>query len=94
MPNPKTGTVSMNIGDAVKEYKAGKINFRADTGGLIMSKVGLVSFETAALKENIQAFVNYIVKNRPPGAKGQYIKKIVLSSTMSPGIRIDTKELT
>lgn len=94
MPNPKTGTVTMDIGEAVREYKAGKVAFRADSTGLIHSKVGRVSFEGDALKENIQAFMGYIVKNRPPGAKGQYIRKVVLSSTMGPGIRIDVKEIT
>ena len=94
MPNPKTGTVTMDIGPAVKEYKAGKITFRADSGGLIHSKVGVVSFTPEALKENIRAFITYIVKNRPTGAKGQYIKKVILSSTMGPGIRLDVREMT
>lgn len=94
MPNPKTGTVTMDIGDAVKEYKAGKVGFRADSGGLIMTKIGVVSFEAEQLKDNIQAFLNYLVKNRPPGAKGQYIKKVILSSTMGPGIRLDVKDAT
>ena len=93
MPNPKTGTVNMNIGEAVQEYKAGKVGFRADSGGLIHSKVGRVSFAPEALKENIQAFMSYIVKNRPPGAKGLYVKKVVVSSTMGPGIRIELKEV-
>jgi len=94
MPNPKTGTVTMNIGDAVKEYKAGKVNFRADSGGLILTKVGNVAFTEEQLKENVRAFVNHIIKNRPSGAKGQYIKKVVLSSTMGPGIRLDVKDLS
>jgi len=94
MPNPKTGTVTVDIGDAVREYKAGKINFRADSGGLIHSKVGLVSFAPEALKENIQTFMNFVVKNRPTGAKGQYIKKVVISSTMGPGVKLDVRELT
>jgi len=94
MPNPKTGTVTMDIGTAVKEYKAGKVTFRADSGGLIASKVGRASFEHAALSENIQTFMNYLVKNRPTGSKGQYIKKVILSSTMGPGIRLDVKDIT
>jgi large subunit ribosomal protein L1 len=93
MPNPKTGTVTFDIGEAVKEYKAGKVSFRADGGGLIHSKVGAASFDAEKLKENILAFMNFIVKNRPSGAKGQYIKKVVLSSTMGPGIRVDLKDL-
>jgi large subunit ribosomal protein L1 len=94
MPNPKTGTVTMDIGDAVREYKAGKVSFRADSGGLIHSKVGLVSFAPEALKENIQTFMNFVVKNRPTGAKGQYIKKVVISSTMGPGVKLDVRDLT
>jgi len=94
MPNPKTGTVSQDIGSAVAEYKAGKVNFRADSGGLILSKVGRVGFAPEALKENIQAFIAYVIKNRPPGAKGLYIRKVIISSTMGPGIRVDVRELT
>jgi len=94
MPNPKTGTVTMDIGEAVREYKAGKVGFRADSGGLIMTKIGVVSFEPGQLKDNIQAFLNYLIKNRPAGAKGQYIKKVILSSTMGPGIRLDVKDAT
>ncbi|HDS30433.1 MAG TPA: 50S ribosomal protein L1 [Firmicutes bacterium] len=94
MPNPKTGTVTFDIGPTVKEYKAGKVNFRAGSGGLIQSRIGRVGFEDNMLKENIQAFVNHLVKNRPSGAKGQYIKKIVISNTMGPGIRVDLKDLT
>lgn len=93
MPNPKTGTVTNDIGTAVTEYKAGKVTFRASATGLIHSKVGKCSFEPNALKENIQAFVGYIVKNRPSGAKGQYIRKVFLSTTMGPGIRVDLKEV-
>ncbi len=94
MPNPKTGTVTFDIGNAVNEYKAGKVNFRAGTGGLIQTRIGRVGFEQQALKENVLAFMNYLVKNRPTGAKGQYLKKVVLSSTMGPGIRVDIRDLT
>jgi large subunit ribosomal protein L1 len=94
MPNPKTGTVTFDIGAAVKEYKAGKVNFRAGTGGLIQSRIGRVGFEPNMLVENIQAFINHLVKNRPSGAKGQYIKKAVISSTMGPGVKLDIRELT
>jgi large subunit ribosomal protein L1 len=93
MPNPKTGTVTMDIGAAVTEYKAGKVAFRADSGGLIHSRVGRVSFEPESLKENILAFMNHIIRNRPPGAKGQYVKKVVLSTTMGPGVRVELKEV-
>ncbi len=94
MPNPKTGTVTMDIGPAVKEYKAGKVTFRADTSGLIHSRVGRAGFSAEALKENVVAFMGFIVKNRPTGAKGQYLKKVVLSTTMGPGIRLDLRDLT
>jgi len=93
MPNPKTGTVTMDIGAAVSEYKAGKVTFRADSAGLIHSRIGRVSFSPEDLKENILAFMGHITKNRPPGAKGQYIKKVVISSTMGPGIRLDLREV-
>jgi len=93
MPNPKTGTVTAAIGAAVQEYKAGKVSFRADSGGLIASKVGRVSFTAEALTENIRTFIAHVVRNRPPGAKGIYIKKAVISSTMGPGIKLDIKEL-
>ena len=94
MPNPKTGTVTNDIGAAVAEYKAGKVNFKAASDGLIQSKIGRVSFEPEKLQENIKAFMAHIVKNRPSGARGQYIKKVVISSTMGPGIRIDFKDLS
>jgi large subunit ribosomal protein L1 len=93
MPNPKTGTVTQDIGAAIREYKAGKVAFRADSTGLIHSRVGRVSFEPEALKENILAFMGHIIKNRPSGAKGQYIKKVVISSTMGPGVRVDLREV-
>jgi large subunit ribosomal protein L1 len=91
MPNPKTGTVTNDISTAVKEYKGGKINFQADPGGVIHATIGRRSFEVDSLKENFDAFLSYIVRNKPVGAKGIYIKKIFLSTTMGPSIKIDIK---
>jgi len=89
MPNPKSGTVTPNVGQAVKEVKAGKIDFRVDKNGTVHSAIGKASFDEKMLIENITAFVNMIIKLKPAAAKGVYIKGITLSSTMGPGVRID-----
>lgn len=89
MPNPKSGTVTPNVGQAVKEVKAGKIDFRVDKNGTVHSAIGKASFDEHKLVENITAFINMIVKLKPAVAKGVYIKGITLSSTMGPGIKID-----
>ncbi len=89
MPNPKSGTVTPNVGQAVKEVKAGKIDFRVDKNGTVHSAIGKSSFEEKKLIENITAFINMIIKLRPAAAKGVYIKGITLSSTMGPGVKID-----
>jgi large subunit ribosomal protein L1 len=89
MPNPKSGTVTPNVGQAVKEVKAGKIDFRVDKTGIVHSIIGKLSFDEEKIKENATAFVNMIVKLKPSAAKGTYIKSITLSSTMGPGIKID-----
>ncbi len=91
MPNPKSGTVTMEIGTAVKEVKSGKIDFKVDKYGIVHSSIGKVSFSPDKLVENAQEFVNVINKLKPTSAKGTYIKSIYLSSTMSPGIPLDTK---
>jgi large subunit ribosomal protein L1 len=93
MPNPKTGTVTMDIAKAVKEVKAGKIDFKVDKFGIIHTSVGKVSFDAAMLKENAAEFVGIVNKLKPTAAKGTYIKSVFLSSTMSPGIKIDTRSL-
>ena len=92
MPNPKTGTVTNDLTTAIKEYKGGKINFQADGGGVIHTTIGRKSFDVESLIENFDAFMKYIVKNRPTGAKGIYIKKIFLSTTMGPSVKIDVKQ--
>ena len=91
MPNPKSGTVTMEIGSAVKEVKAGKIDFKVDRYGIVHSTVGKVSFESDSIVGNVKEFVGIIQKLKPSAAKGTYIKSIYLSSTMSKGIKIDPK---
>lgn len=89
MPNPKTGTVTFDIGRAVKEIKAGKVEFRVDKTGIVHVPVGKVSFATESLIANAQALVDSIVKARPAAAKGRYLKSITISSTMGPAVRVD-----
>jgi large subunit ribosomal protein L1 len=91
MPNPKTGTVTMDIGKAVTDSKGGKIDFKVDKAGIIHAAVGKASFDASKLEENANELLNTIVKLKPSSAKGTYIKSVTLSSTMSPGIAIDTK---
>jgi large subunit ribosomal protein L1 len=90
MPNPKTGTVTTDIAKAVREIKAGKVEFRVDKTGIIHAPVGKTSFAAEALLANAQALVDSIVKAKPSAAKGRYLKSITVSSTMGPGVRIDT----
>jgi large subunit ribosomal protein L1 len=92
MPNPKTGTVTMNIAQAVKEIKAGKVEFRVDKTGIIHAPLGKISFPAQSLIEN--ALVDSIVKAKPAAAKGKYLKSVTMSSTMGPGITIDTTHVT
>jgi len=94
MPNPKSGTVTMDVGKAVKEVKAGKIEFRVDKAGILHAIVGKVNFEPEKLVENIKAFLSTVVRVKPATAKGQYIKSITISSTMGPGIHIDRNVVT
>jgi large subunit ribosomal protein L1 len=89
MPNPKSGTVTQDVAKAVKEVKAGKIEFRVDKAGILHSSVGKASFEPKALADNIHAFINAVNRLRPPTAKGTYIRSIHLSSTMGIGVEID-----
>jgi large subunit ribosomal protein L1 len=94
MPNPKTGTVTMDIGKAVEEVKAGKIDFKVDKYGIVHAGIGKVSFEGAKIRENANEIIQTLIKLKPSAAKGTYIKSIYLSSTMSPGIQIDAKSVT
>lgn len=91
MPNPKTGTVTMDVGKAVKEVKAGKIDFKVDKQGHIHAAIGKVSFDAKKIEENAKEFLNSVLKAKPSAAKGAYLESIYLSSTMSPSVRIDTK---
>lgn len=91
MPNPKTGTVTMEIGNAVKEVKMGKIDFKVDKFGIVHSAVGKVSFEPEKLADNAREFLHTIMKLKPQAVKGSYVKSIYLSTTMSPGLKIDVK---
>jgi large subunit ribosomal protein L1 len=93
MPNPKSGTVTMEIGKAVKEVKQGKIDFKVDKTGIIHASIGKVSFEPHKIVENAREFISMVNKLKPAAAKGTYIRSVFLSSTMSPGIKIDPKGL-
>lgn len=94
MPNPKSGTVTMDVDKAVKEVKQGKIDFKVDKFGIIHSSIGKVSFEPEKIVENAMEFINTIIKLKPSSAKGTYIKSIYLSTTMSPGLSIDAKAIS
>ncbi|MFC1490158.1 50S ribosomal protein L1 [Candidatus Latescibacterota bacterium] len=93
MPNPKAGTVTMDVGNAVSESKAGKIEFRVDKAGNLHVPVGKMSFGEKEIKENIMAFMDAVVRVKPAAAKGTYVKNITISSTMGPGIKIDKTNL-
>ncbi|MGF7154638.1 50S ribosomal protein L1 [Novosphingobium gossypii] len=93
MPNPKLGTVTPNVTQAVKDAKGGQIEFRVEKQGIIHAGIGKMSFSDADLKTNFSAFVDAIVKAKPAGAKGKYVRKISLSSSMGPGLKIDTTEI-
>jgi len=94
MPNPKSGTVTMEIGKAISEVKQGKIDFKVDKFGIVHTSIGKVSFTPEKIKENALEFIHTIVKLKPTAAKGTYIKSIYLSSTMSPGIQVEPKSVT
>jgi large subunit ribosomal protein L1 len=94
MPNPKSGTVTQDVAQAVKEIKAGKIEFRVDKTGIVHTSVGKLNFETDKLVDNAKAFINTIIKMKPSSAKGQYVKSLFLSSTMGPGLKISKDEYT
>ncbi len=93
MPNPKTGTVTPNVGDAVAEVKKGKISFRVDKFGIIHTSVGRVSFEPQQLKDNANELLTTLLRMKPSTAKGTYMKSVTVASTMSPGVKVDVKSL-
>ena len=90
MPNPKTGTVTMNVGKAVEEVKAGKIDFKVDKNGIVHVSIGKVSFDSDKIYENAKEVIQHIIKIKPSSSKGNYLQSIFMSSTMSPGIKVDT----
>lgn len=94
MPNPKTGTVTFDVARAVKEVKAGKIEYRVDKAGIIHAPIGKISFSTEALLENLRTLVDTLVRAKPAAAKGQYLKGISVSSTMGPGVKVNTQKVT
>jgi large subunit ribosomal protein L1 len=94
MPNPKVGTVTPNVGQAVKDAKGGAVEFRVEKAGIVHAGIGKASFTQEALEANVRAFVDALQKAKPSGAKGTYVKKISLSSTMGPGVKIDPQSLT
>ncbi len=93
MPNPKSGTVTMDVAKAVEEVKKGKIDFKVDKNGIVHSSIGKVSFSPVQMAENAREFINTLIKLKPATAKGTYIKSIYLSSTMSPGLKVDAKSV-
>jgi large subunit ribosomal protein L1 len=93
MPNPKLGTVTMNVAEAVKAAKGGQVEFRVEKAGIIHSGIGKASFTEADLRKNFDAFVDAIVKARPSGSKGKYVKKAAISSSMGPGLKLDIAEV-
>ena len=93
MPNPKLGTVTMNVTQAVTDAKSGQVEFRVEKAGIIHAGIGKASFPQDDLKANFEAFVDALVKAKPAGAKGKYVKKVAMSSSMGPGVKVDTAEL-
>ncbi len=93
MPNPKSGTVTMDVAKAVEEVKKGKIDFKVDKNGIVHSSIGKVSFSPEQMRDNVKEFINTLIKLKPATAKGTYIKSIYLSSTMSPGVKVDAKSV-
>lgn len=94
MPNPKSGTVTMEVGKAISEVKQGKIDFKVDKFGIVHTSIGKVSFDPVKIEENAREFVHTIIKLKPTAAKGTYVKSIYISSTMSPGIQVEPKSVT
>ncbi len=93
MPNPRTGTVTLDVANAVNEIKAGKVNFKVDKTGIVHGPVGKKSFDATKLLDNASSLIQSVIRAKPPGAKGKYIKSVFLSSTMGPGIELDANSL-
>ena len=93
MPNPKSGTVTPDVAKAVEEVKKGKIDFKVDKNGIVHSSIGKISFTPEQIRDNAKEFIATLIKLKPATAKGTYVKSIYLSSTMSPGVKLDTKSV-
>ena len=93
MPNPKVGTVTPDVGEAVRKAKAGQVQYRTDKAGIIHCSIGKANFEVAALRENLEALIGDLQKAKPSAAKGVYLRKITVSSTMGPGVSVDKASL-
>src|SRR5207249_3837287 len=93
MPNPKTGTVTVEVARAVQEIKAGKVEFRVDKAGIVHAPIGKISFEAKRLVDNAHALMDSVVRAKPAAAKGKYLKSVTMSSTMGPGVTIDTSHV-
>jgi len=93
MPNPKVGTVTMDVATGVKNAKAGQVQYRTDKGGIVHSTIGRASFDVEKLEQNLKALVEALIKAKPASSKGQYLKKVAVSSTMGPGVRVDSTTL-
>jgi large subunit ribosomal protein L1 len=93
MPNPKSGTVTFDVAKAVNDLKAGRIEFRVDKGSNVHAPVGRRSFDEAKLRENVETFIRELVRAKPAAAKGQYVRSLTLSSTMSPAVKLDVNEI-
>ena len=93
MPNPKLGTVTMNVGEAVRAAKGGQVEYRVEKAGIIHSGIGKASFPAEDLRANFDALIDALVRGKPSGAKGKYVKKVAISSTMGAGVKVDTAEL-
>ena len=94
MPNPKVGTVTMNVAQAVKDAKGGAVEFRVEKAGIVQAGIGKTSFTETAILENIKAFFNAVARSKPAGSKGTYIKRIAISSTMGPGVKVEPTSLS
>jgi large subunit ribosomal protein L1 len=94
MPNPKVGTVTMDVAEAVKAAKGGEVQFKVEKAGVLHAGIGKVSFDEGKLAQNVRAFVDAVSKARPAGAKGTYLRKVSLSSTMGPGVSVDLASAT
>jgi large subunit ribosomal protein L1 len=93
MPNPKVGTVTFDVGRAVKELKAGRVEFKVDKSGIVHTTVGKVSFDIEKLKENVLALMDVIIRAKPASSKGTYLKSVAISTTMGPGVKLDPNTL-